>query len=236
VSGIFGICGYPSFGEVSDDWVVVGIDVIRATTTAVTAVAAGRMCFPVPSLEAAVPLAGQLTNPLLAGELGGHKPFGFELQNSPAELDRSAAVDRPVILLSTSGTAMLCQAAVRHRTYVACLRNTTAQAEHLVAHHDRVMLVAGESRGEFREEDRLCCGRIARRLMAAGFQPRDVFSDEMVQTWGDADENSFLNGPSVRYLKATGQEHDLRFILEHVDDLDAVFELRDGQIVANGAP
>lgn len=234
--GTVGISCYPSFGEVSPDWVVVGIDVIRATTTAVSAVAAGHECFPVPSLEAAVPLAGKLTNPLLAGELGGNKPFGFELQNSPAELARRAALDRPVILLSTSGTRMLYEAALRHRTYVACLRNTTAQAQHLATHHDRVMLVAGESRGEFREEDRLCCGRIARRLTEAGFEPRDVFSQEMIETWGDAEDDSFLDGPSVRYLEATGQMHDLRFILEHVDDLDTVFELRDGQIVPNGSP
>jgi 2-phosphosulfolactate phosphatase len=235
VSGTVGISCYPSFGEVSPDWVVVGIDVIRATTTALSAAAAGRACFPVPSLEAAVPLAGKLTNPLLAGELGGHKPFGFDVQNSPAELDRRVELDRPVILLSTSGTRMLCEAALRHRTYVSCLRNTTAQADHLAAHHDRVMLVAGESRGEFREEDRLCCARIAKRLTGAGFRPRDVFSEAMIETWGDADDDSFLGGPSRRYLEATGQLHDLEFIREHIDDLDAVFELRGGQIVASGS-
>jgi hypothetical protein len=45
---------------------------IRASTTAVTAVAAGRLCFPVASLEAAVPLAARLDNPLLVGELVKH--------------------------------------------------------------------------------------------------------------------------------------------------------------------
>ena len=57
-----------------DGWAVVAIDVIRATTTATTAVALGRRCFPVPSLEAAVPLAAQLDRPLLVGELGGTCP------------------------------------------------------------------------------------------------------------------------------------------------------------------
>jgi 2-phosphosulfolactate phosphatase len=231
VTGTVGISRYPALGELGRDWVVVGIDVIRATTTAVTAVAAGRTCYPVPSLEAAVPLAGTLTNPLLAGELGGHRPFGFDVQNSPAELDRPVGLERPLILLSTSGTRLLCEAATRHRTYVACLRNTTAQAAHLAAHHDRVMLVAGESRGEFRAEDRLCCARIGKQLVDAGFEPRDVFAEEMLEAWGDADDDAFVDGPSVRYLAETGQMHDLRFILEHVDDLDAVFELRDGQVV-----
>ena len=63
-----------SSGEADPGWTVVGIDVIRATTTAVTAVAAGRRCFPVASLEEAVPLAARLANPLLVGELGGNRP------------------------------------------------------------------------------------------------------------------------------------------------------------------
>ena len=152
---------------------VVGIDVIRATSTAITAVAAGRRCFPVPTIEAAVPLAARLENPLLAGELGGNMPFGFHRQNSPAEMDTRVDLDRPVILLSTSGTRLLCEAAARGLTYAACLRNARATAEHLIAEHESVLLLAGESRGEFREEDRLCCGRIAaaadrRGLRAAG--------------------------------------------------------------------
>ena len=147
----------------------MGIDVIRATTTAITAVAAGRRCFPVASIEAALPLAARLVNPLLVGELGGNMPYGFHLQNSPAEMDRSVDLDRPVILLSSSGTGLLSAAAARSRTYAACLRNAAAQARHLIATHERVLLLAGESRGEFRDEDRLCCARIAAPLLAAGF-------------------------------------------------------------------
>lgn len=231
MSRIVAIDRYPSLGEAGPDWAVVGIDVIRATTTAVTAVAAGRRCFPVASLEEAVPLAARLENPLLVGELGGNRPFGFHLQNSPAEMARPVALERPVILLSTSGTAMLTAAAKRSRTYAACLRNVTAQAEQVAAEHDQVLLLAGESRGEFREEDRLCCGRLARLLLEAGYEPRDVFVEELVKQWGDAPDDAFLEGHSVQYLRATGQMHDVRFILDHVDDLNCTFELRSGEVV-----
>lgn len=222
---------YPSLGEVSEDWAVVGIDVIRATTTAVTAVAAGRRCFPVGSIEAAVPLAARLDDPLLVGELGGNMPFGFHLQNSPAEMDRRSELDRPVILLSTSGTALLCDAARRARTYAACLRNVGAQARALAARHDRVLLLAGESRGEFREEDRLCCGRLARALLEAGYEPRDMLVEEVVKHWGQAPDDAFMDGHSVQYLRATGQLHDAEFVLRHVDDLDSVYEMRGGELI-----
>ena len=231
MGGIVAITRYPSAAETGDGWATVGVDVIRATTTAVTAVATGRTCFPVASLEEAVPLAARLDNPLLVGELGGNKPYGFHLQNSPAEMSRLKDLERPVILLSTSGTAMLCSAARRGVTYAACLRNVRAQCERLIGAHEHVMLLAGETRGEFREEDRVCCARIGRILMEAGYEPRDVFVEELVKRWGDAPDDAFVGGKSSEYLTATGQLHDLEFILGHVDDLSDVYALRGGELV-----
>jgi 2-phosphosulfolactate phosphatase len=224
------VARYPSLGT-ADGSTVVGVDVIRATTTAVTAVAAGRRCFPVSSIEAAVPLAARLEHPLLVGELGGNMPFGFDLQNSPVEMDRPVELDRPVILLSTSGTALLCESAARGITYAACLRNVRAQAQRLIAEHEHVVLLAGESRGEFREEDRLCCARIARHLLEAGYEPRNALVEQIVKHWGEAPDDAFLSGNSVRYLDATGQYHDVEFILEHIDDLDTVYEMRGGELL-----
>jgi 2-phosphosulfolactate phosphatase len=225
------IARFPSFSEGDEDWTVVGIDVIRATTTAVTAVHAGRRCFPVASIEEAVPLAGRLHNPLLVGELGGNMPYGFHLQNSPTEMERQVELERPVILLSSSGTGLLTAAAARSRTYAACLRNARAQAQRLIAAHEHVLLLAGEHRIEFREEDRLCCGRIAGALLAAGFEPRNVLVEEIVKRWADAPDDAFMEGHSVRYLADTGQLHDAEFILQHVDDLDSVYEMRHGELV-----
>src|ERR1043166_2774538 len=68
------------------DWAIVAIDVIRATTTAITAVADGRRCFPAPTVEAAFEIARGLDRPILAGENGGTMPDGFEMDNSPAEV------------------------------------------------------------------------------------------------------------------------------------------------------
>jgi 2-phosphosulfolactate phosphatase len=230
------IARYPELPQPRDGVVVVGIDVIRATTTAVTAVAAGRRCFPVASIEEAVPLAARLNNPLLAGELGGNKPYGFDQQNSPLEMDRPVELDRPVILLSTSGTRILSEAARGGVTYAACLRNARAQAQRLIDAHERVVLLAGESRGEFREEDRLCCARIGIQLVRAGYKPRDAFTEELIAQWGAAPDDAFLGGHSVQYLQQTGQYHDVEFILEHVDDLDTVYELKAGELVLSAAP
>jgi 2-phosphosulfolactate phosphatase len=231
MAGTVALARYPSLGEADEEWTVVGIDVIRATTTAITAVATGRRCFPVPTIEAALPLAARLSNPLLVGELGGNMPYGFHLQNSPAEMARPIDLDRPVILLSSSGTGLLSAAASRTRTYAACLRNVTATVERLARSHERVLLLAGESRGEFRDEDRLCCARLARGLFDRGFEPRNVLIEELVKRWGEAPDDAFMHGHSVQYLADTGQMHDAEFVLHHIDDLDAAYEMRTGELV-----
>ena len=79
-------CFPESVERYADGWAVVAIDVIRATTVAITAVALGRRCFPVPSVKDAMRTARRLENPLLGGELGGVKPEGFEINNSPSEV------------------------------------------------------------------------------------------------------------------------------------------------------
>lgn len=213
------------------DWTTVAIDVIRASTTAITAVDAGLRCFPAPSLEAAVPLAARLPDPVLAGELGGSMPYGFHVQNSPVEMLRAPKPQRPVILLSTSGTRLMGAAAEHGPVRIACLRNASATAEHLARCGESVRLLGADSRLEFREEDRLCCARIGRDLLARGFTAADPETERLVAEWGDAPDDAFLGGHSAEYLLRTGQEHDLQFVLSHVDDLDAAFALRHGELV-----
>ena len=47
-------------------YAIVAIDVIRATTTAITAVSMDRKCYPIPTIDDVIPLTSRLDNPLLA--------------------------------------------------------------------------------------------------------------------------------------------------------------------------
>jgi 2-phosphosulfolactate phosphatase len=214
-----------------DGYAIVAVDVIRATTTAVTAVALGRSCFPVPSLEAAVPLAARLHNPLLVGELGGSMPYGFHLNNSPADLVPRTDIYRPMILLSTSGTRIICVAEEGQAVYVASLQNFSAQARYVAGLHPKVVVIGAGSRGEFRDEDQLCCAWIADQLLAAGYESSDARTEEIVRRWRGAPVESITQGASADYLRNTGQVRDLDYILAHVDDLDEVYRYEDGQVV-----
>ena len=214
-----------------DGYAIVAVDIIRATTTAVTSVAQGRRCFPVPSLEAAVPLAARLTNPLLVGELGGSMPYGFDLNNSPADLEARTDIHRPMILLSTSGTQVICGAEEWQAVYVACLRNYRTLIAYLAEHHPQVAVIGAGSRGEFREEDQLCCAWIAEGLLAAGYEAQNGRTSAIVERWSGMPVDSFVNGASAEYLRNTGQIRDLEYILTHVDDLGEVYRFERGQVV-----
>lgn len=213
------------------EYAVVAVDVFRATTTAVTAVALGRRCYPVPTIEAAVELAAKIPEGLLAGELGGTIPYGFDLDNSPVPLSGLPETSRPLILLSTSGTRVICGGVPGQVMYAASLRNVSAQVERLVAHDPRVALIGAGARGEFRSEDALCCARIGAQLMDHGYVPEDEATTAVIDRWAEAATEVIVDGPSADYLRDTGRTEDIRFVLQHVDDLAAHVELVDGELV-----
>jgi 2-phosphosulfolactate phosphatase len=140
-------CFPESLPRYRDCQAVVAVDVIRATTTAVTAAVGGWRCFPVASIEAAIDLAKDLHDPFLVGELRSNTPDAFHLSNSPAQLASLTDTARPIVLLSTSGTRVICEASREQAVYAACLRNYTAQAEVLAAQHPRVAIVGAGARG-----------------------------------------------------------------------------------------
>lgn len=210
-------------------WALVGVDVFRATTTAVTAVETGRRCFPVATLDAAVELARRLPGAVLAGELGGTMPAGFEENNSPVAFHLRGDVERPVILLSTSGTRLISDRGPREAVYAACLRNATATAMHVAVRHRRVAVVGAGARGEFRDEDQLGCAWVAQALVDAGFTADDE-TMRLLTRWRGVPAERVAAGKSAAYLRRSGQTADLAFVLEHLDDLDCVAQLEHGEL------
>jgi 2-phosphosulfolactate phosphatase len=211
-------------------WAIVVVDVIRATTTAITAAAAGWRCFPAPTIAAALELARQFEDPLLAGESGGNIPPGFEIDNSPAAIAVRTDRHRPLVLVSSSGTKVIYEATGCNEVYVSCFRNYSALAQYLAEHHDRVAVIGAGSLGEFREEDQACCAWVAAGLRDRGYAAYDQATTTLIDRWFRERPRSCLGSRSVAFLERTGRVRDLEFIFNHIDDLPAVFTVRDGQI------
>ena len=214
------------------EYAIVAIDVIRATTMAITSAAIGRRTFYANSLDAARRLAERLDNPLIAGELNGDLPEGFDMNNSPVELLERTDLHRPIILLSSSGTKLLHEASrSAAAAYLACFRNYPAVARHLAGRHRKIAIIGAGSRNEFREEDQMCCAWIAERLLQDGYVAENSATTDIVKRWSGAQPEACYASNSVEYLRRSGQMRDLSFILAHVGDLDSVFSIAGDEIV-----
>jgi 2-phosphosulfolactate phosphatase len=204
-----------------DDHVVVAIDIFRATTTILTALHGGRQVYPVTSEVEARTLASQIPDALLAGEQGGTRPHGFAFNNSPAVIAGTRDY-RPLILLSSAGTQLLGYARGAPAIYVASFRNLSATAAHLAHVATRVALIGAGTRGEPRAEDSIACARMGRLLTESGFLAENSQTAAEVARWADVGIESVRVGPSADYLRASDQEADIDFVIDHVDDLELV--------------
>lgn len=144
----------------------VVIDVLRATSTVVEALANGaRAIYPTLSSEEAVRLAASLgrDDALLCGERRGLKIEGFDLGNSPAEFVAEAVAGKPLVMSTTNGTRALLASAGAARVVVASLLNLRAAAD-AVAADERLALVCAGKEGRFALEDALCAGQLLARV------------------------------------------------------------------------
>lgn len=147
---------------------VVVIDVLRATSTIVQALAAGaRSIYPVASVEEALRLGNTLGRDevLLCGERKSLPIEGFDLGNSPAEFTPERVAGRVLVMSTTNGTAALAAAAGAERVLVGAWLNLSAVTAELVASAaDPVLLCAGRER-TFGLDDAVLAGKIAARVL-----------------------------------------------------------------------
>ncbi|OAI43606.1 hypothetical protein AYO38_10560 [bacterium SCGC AG-212-C10] len=143
----------------------VAVDMLRATTTISTLFSAGlRDLVAVNSLAQAYALAGT-EGRLLAGEVGGLPPDGFELGNSPVDASEIDADGRGAVLFTTNGTAALCALAAHGHVIAGALANATAVA-HAIADFEHVCIVCAGNEGglRFALEDFAAAGAIISRV------------------------------------------------------------------------
>jgi 2-phosphosulfolactate phosphatase len=151
--------------------VAVVIDVLRATTTVVHALAAGcSAVVPCAEVDEARALADGLPagKVLLGGERGGRPLPGFDRGNSPREYTAATCGGTTLVLTTTNGTRALLRAAEAERTLVAGFVNYSAVCEQLRQEARPVHIVCAGTDGEPALEDTLLAGALVDFLSEAG--------------------------------------------------------------------
>jgi 2-phosphosulfolactate phosphatase len=141
----------------------VVIDVLRATTTIIHALAAGcNAVQPCAEVEEARELAGRMRvgRVLLGGERGGSPLSGFDLGNSPGEYTTKVCRGRTLVLTTSNGTRALLRAGEAERTLLAGFVNYSAVCEQLRQDARPVHIVCAGTDGEVALEDTLLAGAL----------------------------------------------------------------------------
>jgi len=214
---------------------VVVVDVIRATTTVVEALANGaRAVYPTASTEEAVKLVASLgrEDTLLGGERGSLKVEGFDLGNSPSEYAADVVGGKRIAMSTTNGTTAL--AAVRDlpRVLVGAFVNLGAVADTVRGDPDVIVVCAGRM-GRFALDDAVCAGHLLRRI-GEGRELNDAARAAWKLAGAVAPGDRFLATTEAgRAVIAKGLADDLD-VCGQVDRHAVVPRLRDQAVVAGG--
>ncbi|TDF99229.1 2-phosphosulfolactate phosphatase [Paenibacillus piri] len=159
----------PSVNEArADDLInktVLVIDVLRATSTMLTALAHGcRAIYPVET----VLQARQLQQPgyVLGGERACKKIPGFDYGNSPFEYMDDRIAGKHLIITTTNGTRAIQKSSKACTVIAASLLNGKACAREAAALNKDIVILCSGTQDVFSFEDGICAGQLVGELQS----------------------------------------------------------------------
>ncbi len=145
----------------------VVIDVLRASTTIVTAVAHGAQeVVPCVEIEEAVRIARTIDGSLLGGERQGLRIDGFDLGNSPDDYAPHVVAGKSVIFTTTNGTRAMQHCRLASDILIGAFVNLSALCQAVASVPQLELLCAGTA-GQVTREDVLFAGAVVTELRAA---------------------------------------------------------------------
>jgi 2-phosphosulfolactate phosphatase len=214
--------------------IAVVIDLLRASTTIVTALANGARCvIPCGDIETAQRAAARFSRDdvLLGGERGGVRIDGFDLDNSPAAYAPGRVAGKTIVFTTTNGTAALLRSHSAERILIGSLINRRAVVRVLAGDERSVHLVCAGTDGRVTGEDLLAAGAIASELeaCAAVASSRDDLALVAKELWAVESPSSERLCKFLRQsrggsnLVELGFDADIEFAAR-VDSVDLVAE------------
>lgn len=197
---------------------VVVIDVLRASTSIITALANGaREVIPVATVEAAMKISGNLAGDviLLAGEQNGKMIDGFHLGNSPAEYAEERVKGKSLIFRSTNGSQAMVKARYARELYICGFVNISSVAEALRAEPRDFTVVCAGNNGMLSMEDTVCAGMLIEKVLA-GTEADAALSDSvqvarvLFKAYGKKLLKMFSESEHGKYLTEIGFRLDLK--------------------------
>ena len=236
----FDVALLPAAAEPLDGSTVVVVDVLRATTTIVSALSNGaKEVLPQPSIEAARTAHQSIgKNSVMGGERQGKIVDGFHHGNSPLEYTSEAILGRILILATTNGTVAMEACRSADRVLIGAMVNVDAVAE-VVYDIPRVCVMCSGTDRIITSEDVCFAGLLLERMLArraAKNLSAPFLTDAAniaLDHWRTVDREVATGKPLVEFFKTArgginlvriGHEADVEFA-SRIDSFDTVPEL-----------
>ena len=219
------------------DFVAVLVDVLRATTTIVTAVANGAEAIvPVATHDEARALKAE--GYLVASEKDGVQLDWADFGNSAFSFTPEAVGGQTLVYCTTNGTAALHIAAGRASAVaVGAFINISALTDRLVRQDKDVVVLCSGWKGKFCLEDTLFAGALTRKLLETGaFRAECDSAEAALDLWGlaEADPLGYVEKAAQRHrLKRLGLDDVLPYSFSC--DLTDVVPVFDGRAITAAA-
>lgn len=146
----------------------IAVDVLRATSTMATVLAAGGEAVQVFSDLNQLMTVSEAWPPekrLRAGERGGAKVAGFDLGNSPLDCTADLVAGRRLFISTTNGTRALQRIEKAPIVLAAALINRAAVVKFLLEKQPETVWIVGSGwEGSYSLEDTVCAGAIAHSI------------------------------------------------------------------------
>ncbi len=207
-----------------EDYIVVIIDIFRATTSICYGIENGaEAIIPVSQVEECAAYLDKEPTYLLAAERDGEIVAGFDFGNSPFAYTADKVAGKTIVLTTTNGTHALHLSRKAKKIVIGSFLNLTAICNWLNEQNENILLVCSGWKNNFNLEDTLFAGAIVDRLKTGTFSPDDpAIAANDLYDLAKNDLDGYLKKTShSERLKALGIERDIAFCL-NVDTTTAI--------------
>ncbi|AEN73675.1 2-phosphosulfolactate phosphatase [Rhodothermus marinus SG0.5JP17-172] len=216
---------------------VVVIDVLRASSTIITALANGaRAVIPVADMDQAGKIAMNLdpSTYLLGGERDGDRIDGYHLGNSPLEYTPDVVEGKTIILNTTNGTRAIWNARNAEHLIVGSFLNADRVVQFVREVGLDVTIICAGRNNRVALDDALCAGLILHRLWE-GREPEyvsDAAHIALTQYLHDRDRlaDALRHSNHARWLIEKGYGADVEYCLQ-LDALPVLPYYRENRLV-----
>lgn len=210
---------------------VVLIDVLRATTTIVTAFMNGcETVLPVGSLDVGVRRGSDMYGARLlrGGEKNMQKIDGFDLGNSPLEYTSDIVENKAIVFLTTNGSRAAVKTRFSDETIIASFLNAYAVVDYLLKKGDNIVILCSGSNGNFCLEDTFLAGYLISLIVEKSENVELTDSAHASFLVAGKYENAIEQGLSAsdhgKHLIEAGFSEDIRFAAQcNITDVMPIF-------------